>query len=108
MTRLRLKSDRPPACEFHKCVDYYRGDAHYGGFSCRDQYLAMVFAQLTYRESLPDIEACLGSMRGKLYRLGFRGRVTKARIADYSWHCNRHTFASRLVRAGATSARLPS
>jgi hypothetical protein len=56
----------------------YRGDAHHRGFSCRDQYLAMAFAQLTYRESLRDIEACLNAMRGKLYHMGFRGRVTRS------------------------------
>ncbi len=44
------------------------------GFSCWDQYLAMAFAQLTYRESLRDIEACLRSMSGKLYHMGFRGQ----------------------------------
>src|ERR1700688_2539015 len=68
--------DHLPSYEFQKCVERYRGDAHHRGFSCRDQYLAMAFAQLTYRESLRDIEACLGSMRGKLYDMGFRGRVT--------------------------------
>jgi hypothetical protein len=71
-----------PSYEFQKCVERYRGDAHHRGFSCRDQYLAMAFAQLTYRESLRDIEACLGSMRGKLYHMGFRGRVTRSTLGD--------------------------
>jgi hypothetical protein len=48
-----------PSYEFQKCIERYRGDAHHRGFSCRDQFLAMAFAQLTYRESLRDIEACL-------------------------------------------------
>ena len=48
-----------PHKEFQKCVTRYDGDAHWRGFSCWDQYLAMAFAQLTYRESLRDIEACL-------------------------------------------------
>jgi hypothetical protein len=74
--------DHLPFYEFQKCVERYRGDAHHRGFSCRDQYLAMAFAQLTYRESLRDIEACLGSMRGKLYYMGFRGRVTRSTLAD--------------------------
>ena len=52
------------------------------GFSCWDQYLAMAFAQLTYRESLRDIEACLGAMRGKLYHMGFRGSVARSTLAD--------------------------
>ena len=74
--------DHLPSYEFQKCVERYRGDAHHRGFSCRDQYLAMAFAQLTYRESLRDIEACLGSMRGKLYHMGFRGRVTRSTLSD--------------------------
>jgi hypothetical protein len=71
-----------PWYEFQKCVARYQGDAHRRGFSCRDQYLAMVFAQLTYRESLRDIEACLRAMSGKLYHIGFRGRVARSTLAD--------------------------
>jgi hypothetical protein len=71
-----------PHKEFQKCVARYRGDSNPRGFSCWDQYLAMAFAQLTYRESLRDIEACLGAMRGKLYHMGFRGRVRRSTLAD--------------------------
>ena len=71
-----------PHKEFQKCVARYRGDSNPRGFSCWDQYLAMAFAQLTYRESLRDIEACLGAMRGKLYHMGFRGRVTRSTLGD--------------------------
>ncbi len=60
----------------------YGGDCHHRRFSCWDQYLAMSFAQLTYRESLRDIEACLGSMQSKLYHLGFRGKVARSTLAD--------------------------
>jgi hypothetical protein len=74
--------DHLPRYEFQKCVTRYRGDAHYRGFSCWDQYLAMGFAQLTYRESLRDIEACLHSVSGKLYHMGFRGRVARTNLAD--------------------------
>ncbi len=74
--------DHLPAYEFQKCVARYRGDSHNRGFSCRDQYLAMAFAQLTYRESLRDIEACLRAMSSKLYHMGFRGRVARATLAD--------------------------
>jgi Transposase DDE domain/Domain of unknown function (DUF4372) len=74
--------DHVPSYEFQRCVARYRGDAHARGFSCRDQYLAMSFAQLTYRESLRDIEACLRSMSGKLYHMGFRGRVARSTLAD--------------------------
>jgi hypothetical protein len=70
------------AYEFQKCVARYRGDSHGRGFSCWDQYLAMAFAQLTYRESLRDIEACLRSMSGKLYHVGFRGQVARSTLAD--------------------------
>ena len=60
----------------------YRGDYQQKSFSCWDQFLAMSFAQLTYRESLRDIEACLRSMSGKLYHVGFRGRVARTTLAD--------------------------
>ena len=71
-----------PRYEFQKCVGRYHGDARLRGFSCWDQYLAMGFAQLTYRESLRDIEACLGSISGKLYHMGFRGKVARSNLAD--------------------------
>ena len=71
-----------PTYEFQKCVDRYRGDSHFRGFSCLDQYLAMAFAQLTYRESLRDIEACLRSVGGKLYHMGLRGKISRTTLAD--------------------------
>jgi hypothetical protein len=71
-----------PSKEFQKCVARYRGDANLRGFSCWDQYLAMAFAQLTYRESLRDIEACLRSIGGKTYHMGFRGKVSRTTLAD--------------------------
>ena len=71
-----------PDREFRRCVERYQGDLRLRGFSCWDQYLAMAFAQLTYRESLRDIEACLRSMQGKLYHLGFRGKVARSTLAD--------------------------
>ena len=74
--------DHLPSYEFDKCVDRYRGDSRLRGFSCWDQFLAMSFAQLTYRESLRDIEACLQSVGGKLYHMGFRGRVARSNLAD--------------------------
>ena len=60
----------------------YRGDYQQKSFSCWDQFLAMAFAQLTYRESLRDIEACLRSMSSKLYHMGFRGRVARSTLAE--------------------------
>jgi hypothetical protein len=62
-----------PDREFRRCVERYQSDIRPRGFSCWDQYLAMAFAQLTYRESLRDIEACLRSVQGKLHHLGFHG-----------------------------------
>jgi hypothetical protein len=71
-----------PNKEFQKCVGRYRGDSHLRDFSCWDQFLAMAFAQLTYRESLRDIEACLRSMSVKLYHMGWRGKVARSTLAD--------------------------
>ncbi len=74
--------DQLPCYEFQKCVARYRGDYQQKKFSCWDQFLAMAFAQLTYRESLRDIEACLRSMSGKLYHMGFRGKAARSTLAD--------------------------
>ena len=71
-----------PSKEFQKCVARYSGDSRFRGFSCWDQLLAMSFAQLTYRESLRDIEACLRSMSGKLYHMGLRGKVARSTLGD--------------------------
>jgi hypothetical protein len=71
-----------PRHEFDKCVRRYRGNFRTRGFSCRDQFLAMAFAQLTYRESLRDIETCLRSVQPKLYHMGFRGRISRSTLAD--------------------------
>lgn len=71
-----------PRHEFDKVVRRYRGNFRQRSFSCRDQFLAMAFAQLTYRESLRDIETCLRSVDSKLYHLGFRGKVSRSTIAD--------------------------
>lgn len=71
-----------PAYEFQKCVTRYDGDFGKRSFSCLDQFLCLGFAQLTYRESLRDIEACLRSVQGKLYHMGFRGRISRSTLAD--------------------------
>jgi hypothetical protein len=70
-----------PRYEFRLCVDRYRGDYKVQSFSCWDQYLTMAFAQLTYRESLRDIEACLRAKSTKLYHMGIRGRVSRNTLA---------------------------
>ena len=74
--------DHVPPHEFHKCVVRYRGNYKLRGFSCLDQFLCLAFAQLTFRESLRDIEACLRSVEGKLYHMGFRGKVARSTLAD--------------------------
>src|SRR6202163_3035806 len=71
-----------PHQEFQKCVARYAGDRYLKNLSCWDQYLAMAFAQLTYRESLRDIEACRGSVSSKLYHMGFRSKVARSTLAD--------------------------
>jgi hypothetical protein len=71
-----------PRHEFNQCVCRYQGNARVRGFSCRDQFLAMAFAQLTFRESLRDIETCLRAMGPKRYHAGFRGRVSRSTLAD--------------------------
>jgi hypothetical protein len=71
-----------PAYEFQKCVMRYSGDFGKRSFSCWNQFLCLGFAQLTYRESLRDIEACLRSVQGKLYHRGFRGRISRSTLAD--------------------------
>jgi hypothetical protein len=90
-----------PDREFRRCVTRYGGDARPRGFSCWDQYLAMAFAQLTYRNSLRDIEACLRSLGGKLYHMGFRGRVARSTLADandvHDWRIYAD-FAQMLIR----------
>jgi hypothetical protein len=71
-----------PDREFRRCVARYDGDRRLRGFSCWDQFLCMSFAQLTYREGLRDIEACLRSSPDRLYHLGIRGKVSRSTLAD--------------------------
>ena len=71
-----------PHKEFQKCVARYGGSSYVKSFSCWDQFLSMAFAQLTYRESLRDIEACLRSLQSKLYHMGFRGKISRSTLAD--------------------------
>jgi hypothetical protein len=70
-----------PVYEFQKCVQRYNGHYKVKRFSCWNQFLCMAFAQLTYRESLRDIEACLRSAQRKLYHMGFRGNVSRNTLA---------------------------
>jgi hypothetical protein len=67
---------------FQTCVARYGGDYKTSRFSCWDQYLCMAFAQLTYRESLRDIEACLRAVQPRLYHAGIRARISRSTLAD--------------------------
>jgi hypothetical protein len=82
--------DFVPKKKFRQCVDRYGGDYRVRSFRCLDQFLCMAFAQLTYRESLRDIECCLRAFQQKLYHMGIRGRVSKSTLADANekrdWH----------------------
>jgi hypothetical protein len=71
-----------PTHEFSRCVDRYQGDYKVSRFSCWDQFLCMAFAQLTYRESLRDIETCLRALGSRLYHAGLRGHVAHSTLAD--------------------------
>ena len=71
-----------PMYEFRKCVDRYQGHYKVKSFSCWDQFLCMAFAQLTYRESLRDIEACLRAHQPKLYHMGFRSTMARNTLAN--------------------------
>ena len=79
-----------PLHVFHQCVARYQGDFKVQEFSCLDHYLCMAFAQLTYRESLRDIEACLRAQKHKLYHMGIRSSVSRNNLANANkirdWH----------------------
>jgi len=87
--------------EFNRCVARYGGNKNVRSFSCWDQFLTMAFAQLTYRESLRDIEVCLAAQRQKLYHAGFSGPVKRATLADANekrdWRIYRD-FAQSLIQ----------
>jgi Domain of unknown function (DUF4372)/Transposase DDE domain len=74
--------DLLPLAEFRRCVERYQGDYKVQSFSCLDQFLCLAFAQLTYRESLRDIETCLRAHHSQLYHMGFRGSVSRNTLAN--------------------------
>jgi transposase len=71
-----------PQKKFRQCVNRYNGNYRVRSFTCYDQLLCMAFAQMTYRESLRDIQCCLRAMREKLYHMGIRGKVSRSTLAD--------------------------
>ena len=70
-----------PQNKFRQCVNRYSGNYRVRSFTCYNQLLCMAFAQLTYRESLRDIECCLRAMQEKLYHMGIRGKVSRNTLA---------------------------
>lgn len=89
-----------PMHQFRRCVARYQGNYRVRSFTCHDQYLCMAFAQLTYRESLRDIECCLRAVDRKLYHCGFRGKVSRSTLANANesrdWRIYRD-FAQSLI-----------
>jgi hypothetical protein len=71
-----------PKRKFRRCVERYKGNYRVRSFTCFDQFLCMAFSQLTYRESLRDIQFCHRAMGAKLCHSGFRGNISKSNLAD--------------------------
>jgi hypothetical protein len=94
-----------PRRDFNACVERYGGNRRSRGFSCRDQFFSLGFAQLTFRESLRDIEICLRALGPKLYHAGFRGKVSRSTLADanrgHDWRIYAD-FAQVLIRRART------
>ena len=99
--------DHLPPHEFHKCVERHGGNYKFRGFSCLDQFLCLAFAQLTFRESLRDIEACWRSVESKLYHMGFRGRVARPMYANESPGFDPRRLPSRCTPCSICAARSP-
>ena len=74
--------DHLPMKAFRRCVQRYQGNRHIQSFTCLDQFLCMAFSQLTFRESLRDIEACLRAHQDKLYHMGIRGGMSRNTLAN--------------------------
>lgn len=96
--------DIMPMHTFRRCVARFQGDRNVRSFTCLDQYLCMAFAQLTYRESLRDIEACLRAQQPKMYHMGIRGTVAKSNLADANEQRDWRIYAS-LAHALIITAR---
>ena len=95
-----------PPMVFERCVARYGGNHKVQSFTCRDQYLCMAFAQLTFRESLRDIEACLRSQTEKLYHMGIRGQVSRNTLANANATRDWRIYADFAQRLIAIARRL--
>lgn len=96
--------DFVPVHEFRRAVAGYQGNRKVSRFSCWDQFLSMAFAQLTYRESLRDIETCLRAFGNRLYHLGIRGHISRSTLADANERRDYRIYAD-LARALISTAR---
>ena len=95
-----------PLHQFRKCVKRYRGEYKVQSFFCLDQFRCMAFAQLTYRESLRDIESCLRAAGPKLYHMGIRGRVSRSTLADANENRDWRIYADFAQSLIATARQL--
>ena len=100
--------DVMPLHTFRRCVARYQGDYKVKKFNCLDQYLCMAFAQITYRESLRDIEICLRAQEQKLYHMGIRGKVSRSTIADANEQRNWKIYADLAYSLINTARKLYS
>ena len=99
-----------PLREFRKCVKRYNGNYKVQRFTCLDQFLCMAFAQLTYRESLRDIESCLRSMQYRLYHMGIHSRVLRPTLARANENRNWRIyagFARILINTARKTSAIP-
>jgi Domain of unknown function (DUF4372) len=95
-----------PLTTFRRCVTRYGGAHKAKSFSCLDQYLCMAFAQLTYRDSLRDIEACLRAQQSKLYHMGIKSWVSRSTLADANESRDWRIYADFAQSLIATARRL--
>jgi hypothetical protein len=100
--------DFMPMHTFRRCVTRYQGDYKVKKFTCLDQYLCMAFAQITYRESLRDIEICLRAQEPKLYHMGIRNKVSRSTIADANEQRNWKIYADLAYSLINTARKLYS
>lgn len=100
--------DFMPMHTFRRCVARYQGDYKVKKFTCLDQYLCMAFAQITYRESLRDIEICLRAQEQKLYHMGIRGKISRSTIADANEQRNWNIYADLAYSLINTARKLYS
>lgn len=99
--------DHLPRRTFQRLVKRYQGDSRVKAFTCWDQFLCMAFAQLTYRDSLRDVEACLGAIPEKLYHLGFRARsIARSTLADANERRDWRIYADLAQRLVIQARRL--